>query len=274
MSRTLSIVLMQILCSVFCTSGIVRQVVKVPLEYNYLPGEPFWAKYGLIDQRGIELWIGSSPIKVLGNFIIEGSDNYILVPRGSIENYLDKAVSSVLSHYGINVQRAGKYRLVVTPLVMDISALDDDEDEEKLCRVKLRVEYYGPEGGRLFHALVGNEGVMDVDDDDELDYADLLDRTLHGAIVKIWGSQALFTDKPLGSGIMKKLDRGTYAFVPDSTIGKPEPASSDSTVYRASKFHRNAAVQIGTALPEGFTENATGGSVITGATGAGRAAAV
>ena len=161
MSRTFSIVLIQILCSVFCASGVVRQVVKVPLEYNYLPGEPFWAKYGSIDKRSIELWIGTSPIEVLGNFIIEGSDNYVLLPRGSIDNYLDKAVSSVLSHYGINVQREGRYRLVVTPLVMNISALDDDEDEEKLCRVKLWVEYYGPEGTRLFAALVENEGVMD-----------------------------------------------------------------------------------------------------------------
>jgi TolB-like protein len=263
MSRTLSFVLLYVLLAALVVSSQGQQVISVPLEYNYLPGEPFWAKYGSIDQRSIELWIGPSRQKDLGCVMIDNSDLYKLVPGGNIQDYLDKAVSAVLSHYGVIVQQHSEYRLVVTPLLIAIAARDNEEDGDKLCTIKLRADFFGPDTTQLFSALITNEGEMEVDDDDDLAYADLIDRTLHGAIVKIWGSRVLYTDRPLGAGTIKKIDRGTYVLIPDSTLQSP----ADNPACRVSRFQRSAATVSSGVNPPDTDFGETGGTVITGATG-------
>jgi TolB-like protein len=242
MSRILYFILFCICLFTFTVSGIQQYTVKVPLDYNYLPGEPFWAKYGSIDNRSVDLWINTVqmlPEKNLGTFLTDESYRFILVPKGSITDYLDMAVSDVLTHYGVTIKKNAVFRLVITPVQLEIVSEDNDEDGDKKCIVILRADYFGPDSTQMFSAYVENEGVSEIDDDDDNAYAGLLDRTLHGAIVKIWGSQVLYTNTPLGSGLIRKTDRGTFAFIADTTVKDLSSFPFSGPSCRPSRYSRS-----------------------------------
>lgn len=217
MIRTLHALLLLSLLGPGSGLCLLHRTIDIPLSYNYLPGEPFWAKYGSIDNRKIQLLVGHSRQVQLGSFNIEGTEQYTLLPDGSLTEYLDRAAGSVLSHYGVNLQQNGDYRLYIIPEMFTITSLDNDEDGRMLCTVRLWARYYAPDTSHLFTAIISNTGSREfADDDDELEYADLLDRTVHGALVKLWGSQVLYTGEQLGRGRIKKTGRGRYAFFKDS----------------------------------------------------------
>ncbi len=251
------------------TPAITLQKVHVPLSYNYLPGEPFWGKYGTVDSRTIQLWFHPVRKSTLGNFLIENSERVILVGQSDLNDYLDYAFTSVLKHYGISLSPSGTYRLCITPLAIAIGSVDGDEDGSKRCNVELRLDYYNvATSEQLFSAVVRNEGTSNIDDDDDLEYADLLDRTLHGAIVKIWGSQVLFTDSILGNGTIRKVDRGSYTFTP-SNLALPytSPDSLYSESFNASRLYPLEKVTGGTGVLHDSNDTTGTGNIIRGIAG-------
>ena len=97
-------------------------------------------------------------------------------------------------------------------------SIDGENNGRKACRVVLQAHYYSGDTTLLWCARFENSGSADIEASDGLGFADLLDRTVHGAIVKLWGSQILYCGRPLGCGRVEKVDRGTYAFFSDTLM--------------------------------------------------------
>ena len=216
----------------------LKHVVDVSLDYDYLPGEPHWAKYGSIDNRNFRLFTGAVQNKSLGEFVTVCDDcsdqgeigasnktHYILIFDDDVGKYLDEAVSKVFSHYGIEFSSDSKYHLKINAGEIRIFSIDGKEDGTKGCVIKLRV-LLTYRDMILIDALVENTGIeIHLEDNEGFAYSDLIDRTLHGALLKIWGSRALYSKEPLGTGRIEKFNQGTYGFISDTSVFR-----SDSTL--------------------------------------------
>jgi Curli production assembly/transport component CsgG. len=226
-----------IMCAAFIVlQAFTQETVRVPLHYNYLPGEPYWAKYGSIDKRNIAVYGAPGSGNYFGKFLVDGSVQYTLNGESRMDEYLTDAVSAILGHFGVDIQSYGHYRLIVFPEMVRFESLDGEANGRKACRVVLRTRYYSGDTALLWCARVENSGSADIETSDALGFADLLDRTMHGAIVKLWGSQILYCKTPLGCGRVEKVDRGTYAFFPD-TLMKADCSPKPGLVEEIMKKH-------------------------------------
>ncbi len=201
-------------CGVLAVPVNLYRTVYLSLDYDYLPGEHYWSKFGSIDSRKFELWIDKNRDVNLGRIITDEGYEYILQSPKNFNDYFTDAAATILTRYGITLLSPSAFRLEIYPLKVLFYSADPDDDGDKFCTVKLKVKLIKDKSTLLFEAIVENQGVDDFDVDDAEDYADLLDQTIHGAMVKIWASQVLFTENPLGRGRIIKKDKGVYGFMP------------------------------------------------------------
>lgn len=217
-------------------AGASRQTVPVPLHYEYLGGEAHWARFGAIDERCFRLEVAQTQFLELGSYTNEDDEFYILRGSGDVSTYFEDATLLTLSHYGVSFGHDCGYRLRIQPLRMFVIQLDKDDDGPKRCAIELCCELFDARDSLLVRAQVANEGVEDIEDGDESGYAALLDKTLHGALVKLWGSQVLFTSNPLGEGRVTKHAAATYGFTPQP-LALPSCADSLFTISRSPLLH-------------------------------------
>jgi hypothetical protein len=191
--------------------------IDVPLEYNYFPGEMYWAKFGAIDARPLSLWIADLEIPTLGT-IYDNNENvqYTLFPGDNCREYFDDAVYSVLTRYGVKFDEASTWKLQISNFSVRISKVTGDNNE-CMCKVVLQVVVFDS-ATEFVKAYIENSGIDNIDPDDGNSYSELINKTLHGAIVKLWASQLLYTNKILGTGAIRKTFSGTYAFFPGDSI--------------------------------------------------------
>ncbi len=197
--------------------------IDVPLEYNYFPGEKYWAKFGAIDARPLSLWIADIEIPTLGT-IYDNSENvqYTLLPDGNCREYFDDAVYSVLTRYGVKFEESSPWKLQISNFSIKISKISGDDDQ-CMCKVVLQAVLFD-RTTEYVKAYIENSGINNIDPDDGSSYTELINETIHGALVKLWASQVLYTNKILGNGAIRKTFSGTYAFFPgDSIVLEPSP---------------------------------------------------
>jgi hypothetical protein len=204
--------------------------VDVPLDYNYFPGEKYWAKFGAIDARPLSLWISDLEIPTLGT-IYDSDENvqYTLLPDDNCREYFDDAVYSVLTRYGVEFDETSPWKLQISSFSISISKISGDDDA-CICKIVLQAAVVDSTT-EYVRAFVENSGIDNVDPDDGSSYSNLINETLHGALVKLWASQILYTNKVLGSGAIRKTFSGTYAFFPGDSIGL-EPATVVPSAFR------------------------------------------
>jgi hypothetical protein len=214
--------------------------VDVPLEYNYFPGEKYWAKFGAIDARPLSLWIADLEIPTLGS-VYDNSENvqYTLLPDDNCREYFDDAVYSVLTRYGVEFEESSPWKLQITNFSISISQISGDDDA-CMCKIVLQA-VVSDSTTEYVKAYIENCGIENIDYDDGSSYSELINETLHGTLVKLWASQILYTNKVLGSGAIRKTFSGTYAFFPGDSIG----LESTTIVPSAFRVRENpASVQL------------------------------
>jgi len=188
----------------------------IPLKYNYLPSEPYWGKFGSIDSRNFDVRVGTINPESFGDIVTNEGYAYILNSQDDLNRYFRDAVFSILSHFGVSCQKPSRYILDIVLAQVEIEALNFDDDGEKFCTVILRAKLLDPGGGILFDAIVANKGNRAFDADETDKYAELINKTIFGAMVKLWASQVLYASTALGKGTVIKKEPGIYGFIPDS----------------------------------------------------------
>jgi hypothetical protein len=224
--------------------SLETEQIEIPLRYNYIPENKYWAKFGTLDSRPLSLWLADNRCTSFGT-IQDDDVEYTLVPETISRKYFDRAFFYVLTRYGIQFDQSAGWRLIINDYSIKISKVEGTYDTYA-CRIVLQIILSNGHE-EYVNATVENEGVDEVDFEDDIsDCTDLIDETLHGAIVKIWASQVLYTDKILGRGAIRKMFSGTYAFVPDDSIKISEPGR-----FQPSAFYINQNPV--TKVPHGAT---------------------
>ncbi|HEX2957815.1 MAG TPA: CsgG/HfaB family protein [Chitinispirillaceae bacterium] len=214
--------------------------IDVPLEYNYFPGEMYWAKFGAIDARPLALWIADLEIPTLGTIYDDGENvQYTLIPDDNCREYFDDAVYSVLTRYGVKFDESSPWKLQIANFSIRISQISGDDDQ-CMCKIVLQAVVFDSTTEYL-KTYIENSGIDNIDLDDASSYSELINKTLHGALVKLWASQVLYTNKVLGTGTIRKTFSGTYAFFPGDSIPM-EPSPVVPSMFRVNESP--ASVQI------------------------------
>jgi hypothetical protein len=189
------------------------ETIPVRLQYKYHAKESQWARFGAMDSRAFNLRVARAALPLAFKIMQNAEDNIILEMTGDPQEYFGIAAQKALADCGVALSASGPFRLTLFPKKLSLASYDGVTDGQKICSIALIAELTGPKGVALVRAEVENSGIAEFDDDDNGNYEELVDMTMHGLLYKLWASRVLFTDTALGSGRILKKDLGTYGFV-------------------------------------------------------------
>jgi TolB-like protein len=212
----------------FCAAHSFCNVdtLNVNLRFNYHAEDPHWARFGAIDSRQFNLRVAPSTIPrdcIIGT---DAETRVVVHFEDAIQEYFGTAAQKTLAGCGALVNASSAFRLRLTPEKLSVASFDGMKDGLKICTVALRAEMRGPGTTVLFLAETENQGMLEFSDGNSDKYEELVNMTMHGAVIKLWASRVLFTDTALGKGRIIKKDLGTYGFVPQALFATADSLSA------------------------------------------------